>query len=244
MTGEKKAEVRDLRRDLADSASDPDRLSKVLADDSITDLDLRHALRGRLPQAVSAFVMERSRFGTRQSVLGAIARSSSTAPRIALQALPGLAWRDLAEVAVAADLPPAVRQKAEALLLDGLNAMRLGDLVTLARIGPRRVTSRLLLSPDARVRAAGLENPRLRDGEVCAVLESDDAPRAISAEILRVHRWATNYPVRRAIVRSGATPHPISLALIAEMNPGDLRDLARSDDVPPLVSAVARRILG
>ena len=193
---------------------------------------------------MTVFVLERSRFGTRQTVLGAVARSPSSPPRIALQALPGLAWRDLAEVAVAAELAPAVRQKAEALLLDGLNAMRLGDLITLSRIGPRRVTSRLLLSPDPRVRAAGLHNPRLRDGDVCAILESDDAPRQIASEILQVHRWALSYQVRRAIVRSGTTPHPISLALIAKMNPGDLRDLAASDDVPPLVSAVARRILG
>lgn len=234
----------DLRRALAESADDPDRLARLLADDSVTDLDLRHALRSRLPASVAVFVMERSRFGTRQTVLGAVARSPTTTPRLALQALPGLSWRDLADVAVAAELAPAVRQKAESLLLDGINAMRLGDLITLSRIGPRRVTSRLLYWRDPRVRAAGLHNPRLRDGDLCAILESNDAPREIAAEILQVHRWASSYQVRRAIVRSSATPHPISLALIAEMNPGDLRDLARSDEVPPLVSAVARRILG
>ena len=235
---------RDLRRALTECADDLDRLARLLSDDSITDLDLRHALRGRVPASVSVFVMERSRFGARQTVLGALARSPSSPPRVALQALPGLAWRDLAEVAVAAELAPAVRQKAEALLMDGLNAMRPGDLITLSRIGPRRVASRLLLSADSRVRAAGLHNPRLRDGDVCAVLESKDAPREIASEILQVHRWALSYQVRRAIVRSAMTPHPISLALIAEMNPGDLRDLAASDEVPPLVSAVARRILG
>lgn len=234
----------DLRRALAESADDPDRLALLLSDDSITDLDLRHALRGRLPPSVAVFVMERSRFGTRQTVLGAVARSPTSAPRLALQALPGLTWRDLADVAVAAELAPAVRQKAEALLIDGLNAMRLGDLITLSRIGPRRVTTRLLYSRDPRVRTAGLHNPRLRDGDLCGVLESSDAPREIAAEILQVHRWALSYQVRRAIVRSSVTPHPISLTLIAEMNPGDLRDLAVSDDVPPLVSAVARRILG
>ncbi len=168
--------------------------------------------------------MERSRFGTRQTVLGAVARSPSTAPRIALQALPGLAWRDLVDVAVAAELAPAVRQKAEALLLEGLNAMRLGDLITLSRIGPRRVASRLLIFADARVREAGLHNPRLRDGDLCAILELREAPLQFAAEILQVHRWATSYQVRRAIVRSPATPHPISLALIAEMNPSDLRE--------------------
>ncbi len=234
----------ELRHVLAESADDPDRLARLLADDSITDLDLRHALRSRLPTSVAVFVMERSRFGTRQTVLGAVARSPTTTPRLALQALPGLTWRDLADVAVAAELAPAVRQKAEALLLDGIHAMRLGDLITLSRVGPRRVTSRLLYWTDPRVRTAGLHNPRLRDGDLCAVLESDDAPRAIAAEILQVHRWALNYQVRRAIVRSSRTPHPISLALIAELNPGDLKDLARSDDVPPLVAAVARRILG
>lgn len=234
----------DLRRDLSESADDPERLARVLADRSITDLDLRHALRSRLPPSVGLYVMERSRFGTRPTVLGALARSPSTTVRVALQALPGLTWRDLADVAVAAELAPAVRQKAEALLLEGLNAMRRGDLITLSRIGPRRVTSRLLLSTDHLVRAAGLNNPRLRDADLCAILESAEAPRTIASEILQVHRWATSYEVKRAIVRSSTTPHPVSLALIADMNPCDLRDLARSDDVPPLVSAVARRILG
>ena len=234
----------DLRRALAAKADDPEGLGQVLADPSITDLDLRHALRGKLPASVSVYVLERSRFGTRQTVLGAVARSSSTAPRTALAALPGLAWRDLADVAVAAELAAAVRHKAETLLLDGLNAMRLGDLVTLSRIGSRRVTTRLLLSAEPLVRAAGLENPRLLDEDVCAILESDKAPREIAVEILRVHRWAVSYQVRLAIVRSFLTPHPTSLPLIAQMNPKDLRDLAHSDDVPPLVSAVARRLLG
>jgi hypothetical protein len=234
----------DLRRALAESADDPEGLSRVLDDQSITDLDLRHALRGRLPASVSSHVMERSRFGTRQTVLGALARSPSTTARIALQALPGLFWRDLVDVAIAAELAPAVRQKAESLLLEGLNAMRLGDLITLSRIGPRRVASRLLMFADPRVREAGLHNPRVRDGDVCAILESSDAPPQIAAEVLQVHRWVTSYQVRRAIVRSPVTPHPISLALIAEMNQTDLRDLAESDDVPPLIAAVARRILG
>lgn len=234
----------DLRRRLAESASDPDQLARVLAEAEVTDLDLRHALRTRLPAGVSEFVTQRSRFGTRQTVLGAVVRSPSTPPRVALQALPGLTWRDLCDVATATELPPAIRQKAEALLLDGLTGMRLGDLITLARLGPRRVTSRLLLFTDTRVREAGLENPRLRETDVCALLESPEAPREVASEILRVHRWALSYPVKRAIVRSALTPHPVSLALIAELNPGDLRDLARSDEVPPLLSAVARRILG
>jgi len=234
----------DLRRALADRADDPAALARFLDEEPITDLDLRHALRGRLPPAVSAHVLERSRYGTRQSVLGAIARSPSTPVRTALQALPGLAWRDLADVAVAAELAPAIRQKAEALLLEGLNAMRLGDLITLARIGPRRVTTRLLSATDHRVRESALENPRLRDGDLCGVLEGPEAPRELASEILAVHRWALSYQVRRAIVRGGATPHPVALALIVAMNPGDLRELARSDDVPPLISAVARRILG
>lgn len=243
MTNRDARERADLRQALAECAGDLDRLAEVLADESITDLDLRHALRSRLPSAVSAFVMERSRFGSRQTVLGAVALSPSTTPRIALQALPGLAWRDLVDVAASAELAPSVRQKAEALLLEGLNAMRLGDLITLARLGPRRVGSRLLLHADSRVRAAGLHNARLRDADLCAVLEAPEAPREIASEILLVHRWAASYQVRRAIVRSPQTPHPVSLPLIASMNPGDLRELAGSDDVPPLVSAVARRLL-
>ena len=165
-------------------------------------------------------------------------------PRVALQALPGLTWRDLADVAVAAELAPAVRQKAEALLLEGLDAMRLGDLITLARIGPRRVTSRLLVSLEPLVRVAGLNNPRLRDGDLCIILASPEFPDTLALEILQVHRWGMSYAVKRAIVRSPRTPHAVSLPLVALMNPCDLKDLAGSDDVPPLVSAVARRILG
>ena len=118
-----------------------------------------------------------------------------------------------------------------------MNAVRHG------KPSARRVTSQLLLSTDARVRTAGLHNPRLRDADLCALLESDEAPGEIAAEILQVHRWALSYQVRRAIIRSSTTPHTVSLPLIARLNRGDLRDLAQSDEVSGLVSAVARRLL-
>lgn len=244
MVSEYSGSNRDLRRALLECADDPDRLTLILADESVTDLDVRQAILGRLPAPVSAHVMERSRFGARQSVLGAIARSPSTTARLALQALPGLTWRDLADVAVSAELPAAVRQKAEALLLEGLNAMRLGDLITLSRVGPRRVAARLLLWADPKVREAALLNPRLRDLDLCAVLETPQAPRGIASEALRVHRWAGSYEVRRGIVFSLATPHAVSLPLVVTLNLRDLKDLAASDDVPPLIGAVARRLLG
>lgn len=234
----------DLRRLLLAHAREPEALERVLASDSVTDLDVRHALRGRFPAELSVHILERSRFGTRQAVLGALALSPSTPPRIAMQTLGGLAWRDLADVAVRSELPPAVRQKAEAHLLEALETLRLGDLITLARLAPARVARRLLLSPDTRVRQAGLQNPRLRARDLGDVLESSEAPVALAAEALETGRWADHYEVRRAIARSPRTPHPVSLSVVAGLNRADLRDLAESVSAPLLIVAVARRLIG
>lgn len=242
--GEGRRAPEDLRRLLVAHACEPEQLELLLAAESVTDLDLRHALRGRVPAELSVHILERSRFGTRPAVLGALALSTSTPPRVALQTLGGLAWRDLAEVAVRSEIPPAVRQKAEAHLLDGLSSLRLGDLITLARVAPARVVRRLLLSPDLRVRKSGLLNPRLRARDLGEVIESREAPLALAAEALDTGRWAAHYEVRRSIARSPRTPHAVSLSVIGGLNRGDLRDLSESVTAPPLIVAVARRLLG
>ena len=173
-----------------------------------------------------------------------MAMSPSTPVRITLEILGSLAWRDLAEASIRAELAPAVRQKAESLLLDSLRTLRLGDLVSLSLLGPRRVARALLSHGDDRVRAGALQNPRLRSLDVCEEVERASAPPDLSGQVLLCHRWALLYDVRLSIVRGTATPRPVALPLVSTLNPGDLREIAGSDAVSPLIAAVARRLLG
>ena len=79
--------------------------------------------------------------------------------------------------------------------------------------------------------------------DICFVLNIEDTHVVSYAQKKLANLGLVWYCVHNGLMNP-ALGWPISLALIAEMNPGDLRDLAQSDDVPPLVSAVARRILG
>lgn len=214
--------------ELRAAAHDSEGIDRILERENVTDLDVRHAVRHRLPPLVAERILRSKRFSSRPMVLGALAVSPTTPVTAVLSILGGLGYRDLALAATAAELAPAVRQSAEGVLLDMLPSLRLGDRISLARLCPRRVAMNLLSDSDARVRMAALDNPRLREQDLATAVEAPEARPSLAAEVLEVHRWKANYVVRRAIVRGPNTPRSVALSLISALQPLDLKDLAEN----------------
>lgn len=242
MTGRPARAIADELRSLA---HDPATLDARLEDSEWTDLDVRHAILHRLPPAVSDRILRSKRFGARPAVLGALALSPTTPVSRVVSILSGLGWRDLATAATAAELAPAVRQRAETILLDLLEELRVGDRISLGRSSPRRVAARLLMDLDGRVRTSALENPRLRADDLAEVLGSARAPKALFAEVVELHRWRDAYPVKVAIVRADRAPRPIALSIMTSLQRTDLRDLVDSPPrgFDPFLASVARKLL-
>lgn len=176
-------------------------------------------------------------------VAGAVARHARTPPHVALRLLPALAWRDLALVAAGPWLAGVVRVRAEALLVERLPELRLGDRIALGRLATRPVLRALLCEDDARVLEAALLNPRLDESTLTAQLRAPAVTRALIEQTIGSPRWGTSYAVRRELVLQPRTPLPAVLSLITSLVRGDLLRVARSTTLAPLVRAAAERVL-
>jgi len=101
-----------------------------------------------------------------------------------------------------------------------------------ARLGRR--TER----PEVQVRS-----PRLREDEVLAFAKS----RNVCDEVLRAladnRDWTRSYPVKLALVSNPKCPQPKAMQFLNHLQERDLRQVARSKDVPAATAAHARRLL-
>lgn len=174
-------------------------------------------------------------------VLAAVVLSPQALPRICIPLLPSLFWHDLAEVARTLRVAPPVRARAEALLLERLPDLRLGELISIGRIATPPVLRTLLRGGEPRVTHACLLNPRLREEDLLAVLRTVDVPVVLLEAAARSRRWSENYNVRLGLVMQARTPLALALAQITSLVHRDLVRVSRTRGLRPLVQAAALR---
>lgn len=169
---------------------------------------------------------------------------SPRAPRpLAQRLLPALYWRDLAEVAACYRLPAALRMRAEALLVERLGELRVGDRIALGRLATPAVLRALLYDADERVVRACLPNPRLPAPDLVQALLNDAVPVPTLRQAAASPRWNEIYAVRLALVLQPRTPLGVALAQLTSLIPRDLLRIADSQKLAPLVRASARRVI-
>lgn len=178
-----------------------------------------------------------------RAVAGALAGHVRTPPHVAVRLLPALAWPQLARIAGEPWLSGAVRVRAEGLLLERFEDLRLGERIALARLATRPVLRRLLCDTDARVLAPALFNPRLGEEALCTQLRAPEATRLLCECVAACPRWRASYAVRFALVLQPRTPLALALAQLTSLVPADLRRVATARNLAPLVVAGAERAL-
>jgi hypothetical protein len=177
-----------------------------------------------------------------QRLLGAVVLSPRASRARALRLVGSLFWRDLADVAASPRVAAAARVRAEALLLDHMPDLRLGDRITLAKIATPPVLTRLLEDTDPRVVEAALINGRLREEDVAAAVRKDTVAPALVEAIAASSRWRERYALRLAIVLQPRSPLAVALAQVTSLLPGDLERVASDEGLAPLVQLAARRV--
>jgi hypothetical protein len=161
---------------------------------------------------------------------------------LAQRLLPNLYWHDLAEAAASPRLEGGIRARAEGLLKDQLDDLRLGEKIALARIATPALLRPLLIEPEPKILAAALENPRLRESDLAGLLQSADATRALAETVASSSRWMKSYAVRVALVLQPRTPLALALAQLTSLVPRDLRRVALAPGLPGVVQAAAARV--
>jgi hypothetical protein len=176
-------------------------------------------------------------------VLAGVARSPRASRALALKLLPGLFWRDLVQVAATPHVHGAVRARAESLLREQLEDLRLGDRVSLARLATNPVLVVLLRDGERRVVRAALANPRMREADVLRAIRSDTVSTVLLEEIMTGRRWSESYAARLELVLQTRTPLALALAQLSSLVPRDLRRVADARGLHPLVKAAAQGLV-
>lgn len=224
-------------------AGEARRAARGVLEQPVDEQVLIAVLRRAVPAAFLEEAAAMRPWSERPRVLAAIVTSPRAPRALCLRLVGALSWRELAAVAATMRLPAAVRARAESLLADGLDAMRLGDRVTLARLATGALLPALLADGEPRVVEAALVNPRLREEDLVRALRRVDVARVLVEAAAASPRWGRDYAVRLALALNPRTPLALGLQQLSSLVRRDLQRLAGEASLRPLVRLAARRLL-
>jgi len=227
---------------LLDAGGNGPRLRELLRE-PIDEPVLMAVLRRAVPAPFLELLAAAPPWSERPRVLARVVLNPRAPRSLSLRLLPQLSWRELADVAAASWVPAGVRLRAESLVREVVRDLRLGDKITLARLATASVLPLLLLDEDPRVVEAALQSPRLREEDLVTVLRRDDVPKVLLETCASSSRWSLNYAARLALVLQPRTPLAVALGQISSLVPRDLRRVADTAELRPLVRAAARGVL-
>ena len=124
-----------------------------------------------------------------------------------------------------------------------IQAMAVGERLKLALKGNRDTRTLLLRDPSHLVRRFVLQNARITDEEIVALSKNRNVDRELLEEICRRKEWVSNYQVRLALATNPKTPLAVAVRYVPTLLPRDLRQLAKSKNVPSAVCGMAKRLV-
>jgi hypothetical protein len=141
---------------------------------------------------------------------------------------------------------PAVAKaapEAEKALWLRIRTMTVAEKVKLALRGNKDARGILLRDTNRILPRLVLQNPRITEEEILMLAKD----RNVDEEILRViadsREWTKIYAVRSALVENARTPAGKALNLLPTLGEREISRLAKSKQVPNVISMQARRIL-
>lgn len=128
-------------------------------------------------------------------------------------------------------------------LMAEIAGLSVGQRIKLAFKGNREARNLLIRDPNRIIRRCVLQNPRITEDEIVMICKN----RSIDLELLdlisKKRDWMQNYPIRLAMVMNPKTPLTVGLRLVRTLHEKDVRNLAKSRDVPSTISSAAKRKL-
>jgi hypothetical protein len=191
---------------------------------------------------VLALMNDLDRLSSVPGLAAALAASSSLTgeQRLQLQELQEERSDEAAIAEAVAEVEPD-RGKRQTLL-QKLARMRVVERVQLALKGNREDRLALIRDPCRVVQRAVLQSPRISDREA----ESFSAMANLSEEVLRLlslnRNFRKNYVVVRNLVQNPKTPLDVSLRLLPNITPQDLKMLTMNRNIPETLRSTAIKL--
>jgi hypothetical protein len=186
----------------------------------------------------------RSQWSRSSRVQFGLVNHPATPPAEAMNFVKFLSWRDLNLTLQNFRIASEVRHHAEAVLLQRLPSLSLGEKVTLARTAVGMALKGLRSDKDPRVVKGLLENGRLVEEDVLFLVNQPRTPQPVLETVARDPKWSCRKEVRLALLRNPSTPLSAVLPFITSLNLVDQRTLLTDAKVPLAVRRMIRTRMG
>ncbi len=154
---------------------------------------------------------------------------------LALDLIPYLMPMELLEVLKSPTAKPAVRKKAEMILMENLRKYPVGLKISMARLAPARAHHIFLKEKSEDVLRAFVKNSYMKEEIILRLLERKDLPQSFINFLYYSTKWGISKRVKLKIALSHSSPIPIVLRIINELNPQELREIKRDPSQPDIV---------
>jgi len=134
-----------------------------------------------------------------------------------------LYWFDLVRLSVDVQVPSPVRRTIDTQLLLRAERLSLGERVASARRCGAALIKFFLFDPHPKVFESLLNNQRLREDDLLALVSSSQATPEKLAMVAGNAKWSYRYAVRKALVLNPATPRAAAATQLRYLSRSDLR---------------------
>jgi hypothetical protein len=171
----------------------------------------------------------------------ALAEHHRTPRRIALRLIRELYTFELMHFALTPTAPADLKRIAEELLLSRLNAITLGERISLARRSSTAIAGALLLDKEQQVWQPAMENARLTEAAVVKALQRTTATPAFVEAVSHHPKWSVRNEVQIALLRSAHTPMAKAIEFARRIPPRQLRDILHTSRLPEKIKSFLRK---
>lgn len=216
----------------------------LLGNRQLTEEDiLIVANRKNLPADILEIIARDKRWSESYPVRLALARNPKSPLSVSLPIARFLRLFDLEEITRSHFIPLVFRHKVEALIIERVPTMPLGNKKTLAKKAAGSVLLKLLLDRDADVVQLCLNNPNMVEGHLFKTINREDTAAETILMIAGHPNWSTRGLIRFSLARNAHTPLSLSVPFLQSMKLMDLRELYADPSLPITIRPFVHREL-
>ncbi|HVU01150.1 MAG TPA: hypothetical protein VHE30_05335 [Polyangiaceae bacterium] len=121
--------------------------------------------------------------------------------------------------------------------------MGVSQKIRLTTVGTSAALMLLVRDKNRLVQMAAIQSPKLNENDVARISTSRQVSEDVLRHIAQNREWTRSYQVKFNLITNPRTPFTFSSRLISHLRDGDLRNLARSKNVPASIQQAARHQL-
>jgi len=121
--------------------------------------------------------------------------------------------------------------------------MSVAEKIKFATLGNKEARTILLRDSSRTVVMAVMNSPKLTEEEVISVAKSKQSNDEAIRMITRNKEWMKIYAIKYGLVTNPKTPTGIAIRLIPFLNKKDVKDIAKSKNVPGVIANTAKKAL-